>query len=148
MKSTIIILTLIFITVNAHSQQTASDKQQSVSKDYLKKSQNQRKAGFILLGSGVGLIATSIIIPQGEQTYDGICIGYLCDDKYKNDGIKSAFFIAGGVAALSSIPFFIMSGKNRRRANAVSFKMENTWSPYYNGVAYSSFPAASIRLRF
>ena len=64
----------------------------------LKKKQllNQKSAGFILSGAGAGLIIASFLIPKGALE-SGICIGLYCDEKYKNDGIKSAFLIAGTV---------------------------------------------------
>jgi len=77
---------------------------------------------------------------------DGICIGGLCDDKYKNDGVKSTLIIAGGVAALGSIPFFLASRKNQRKATSVSFKMENTIQLYNRNLVCASFPALRVKL--
>src|SRR5688572_11762042 len=110
MRQIIICTMLILVASNLFSQQTA--KSPLPGQDYLEKSKKQKRTGTILLASGAGLIVTSFIIPRGELEEDGMCVGVWCDDKYKNDGIKSAFFIAGGISALGSIPFFIVSGKN------------------------------------
>ena len=116
--------------------------------DYLQKSKKQKKTAMIFLASGAGLIITSVIIPRGALTEDGICVGPYCDDKYKNDGIKSAFFIAGGIAALSSIPLFIMSGKNRKKATSVGFKKENSVHLYNQSLVYTWFPALRVKVNF
>jgi hypothetical protein len=76
-----------------------------------------------LLYSGAALIAASFIIPNGEIVSGGTCIGGLCDTEYQNDNLKTGIFIAGGVAALSSVPFFISSKKNRRKATSVGLNM-------------------------
>jgi hypothetical protein len=47
--------------------------------DYLKKSKNQKKAARILLGGGAALLATGLVIPQGEfEGYD-VCIYIVCE---------------------------------------------------------------------
>ena len=140
----------MLIYASSFSQQTTTSAPKLSSQDYLQKAKKQRKTGYILLGSGGALIITSLVFPRGEQTHDGICIGYFCSDEYKNDGLKSALFITGGVAALSSIPFFITAGKNRRKASAVSFnfKVEDTYNPYYSGVAYTVYPALRVKVGF
>lgn len=133
---------------------TASFAQRSVQKqpltqiDYLKKSKNQKKAGAILLAGGVGLIIIAVIIPRGELVYDGICIGGFCSDKYKNDGIKSAFFIAGGLSALVSIPFFIASSKNKKKAKAASVFINMERAPVLLAavIGNQSFPTLGIKI--
>ena len=140
---------LFFSSFAATSIGQQTNQKQNVTKtDYQAKSKKQKKTALIFLAGGTGLIATSFIIPKGEKQYDGICIGALCDDKYKNDGIKSAFFIAGAVSALGSIPFFISSSKNRKRAKAisVSFKKDNaSFVNFYNKVNIS-YPAISLKI--
>ena len=115
--------------------------------DYLTRSKNQHKAALILLGGGAALIATSFVIPRGDLVHDGICIGAYCSDKYKNDGIKTGFFVAGAVAALSSIPFFIASKKNKRRA-AISFKLERSILPGRQDMISVLYPALRARVSF
>ena len=127
---------------------TSSFSQQNSHQDYLQKSKNQKKAGVILLSGGASLMIISFIIPRGELTYDGTCVGGLCDEKYKNDGIRSAFFIVGAVTALSSIPLFIIAGKNRRKATAVGLKIESTTQPYNQSFVYTSFPVIRVKLSF
>lgn len=145
MRCLLFCVACLCIATSAFTQQTNSER--SLNTDYLAKSKKQKKAALILLGGGIGLIATSLIIPKGDLVYDGICIGAFCNDKYKNDGLKSGLFIAGAVAALGSIPLFIASGKNKRRSS-ISFKMENSVLPYQQDIAYVLYPALSVRFRF
>jgi hypothetical protein len=100
------------------------------------------------LASGGGLLATSFIIPRGELVYDGICVGIFCDDEYKNDGIKSAFLIAGGLTALGSIPFLTASGKNRRRATSVNVTSEHSFRLNSRSIVHTSFPALIVSVLF
>ena len=145
MKKFIIIAILFVFATTSFSQQKIQ-KHVLTQTDYLQKSKKQKKTGSILLAGGAGLIITAFIIPRGKLVYDGICIGAYCSDKYKNDGIKSAFFVAGGISALSSIPLFIISGKNRRKATSVSFKNENSAQLYNQNLVYTSFPALRIKV--
>lgn len=145
MRKVIFSIVFFLFSASLFGQQTNPGRSLS-DQDYLQKSKNQKKTALIFLAGGAGLIITSFIIPKGALKEDGICIGGLCDDKYKNDGIKSTLFIAGGVAALGSIPFFMASKKNQRKATSVSFKMENTIQLYNRNLVSASFPALRVKL--
>src|SRR5687767_14944838 len=106
----IIIYTMLFLFASSSFGQQTIPPLSPTLPEYLEKSKKQKRVANILLASGAVLITTSFIIPRGELVDDGICVGVWCDDKYKNDGIKSAFFIAGGLFALGSIPLYIVSG--------------------------------------
>ena len=148
MKPTITLALLLVLVTTAFSQQLAVSKFAVSQTDYLQKSKQQKKTALIFLLGGGGFIATAAIIPKGEQIYDGICIGAYCSDKYKNDGIKGTLLIAGCVAALSSIPFFIASGKNKKKANASSFfiDMENLPALKLASIKNQSFPVLGLRI--
>ncbi len=70
----IIFSTILFlINTSLFSQQTNSElplTQQA----YLKKSKDQKKVGWILLGSGAALLATGLVIPQGESEGYDVCL--------------------------------------------------------------------------
>lgn len=136
----IVISTLLFlVTMNSFCQQT------NLQPDYLVKSKNQKKAGWILLGGGATLITAAFVIPQGKRTdSDPFC--FYCS--YANDGVKSVFFVAGTLSALASIPLFIASRKNHRRATSVSFKNEKALLLKNQGFVYTSFPAIEVKYNF
>ena len=147
MKKIIILPLLLVFTIVSFSQQIVQ-KQPLTQTDYFKKSKKQKKTGLILLAVGAGLVVTSVVIPNGELTYDGICIGAYCSDKYKNDGIRAAFGLTGLVSMLGSVPFFIASGKNKRSANAVSFsiKRERASLARAKSITNINYPALSLKL--
>jgi len=85
----IIFSTILFlINTSLFSQQTNSElplTQQA----YLKKSKDQKKVGWILLGGGAALLATGFIIPQGESEGYDVCLQLICES-HKNDDLKVA----------------------------------------------------------
>lgn len=135
MKSTFITL-LLLCSITVLSQQPTS-----VNTDYLKKSKNQKKVALIMLGGGATLLLTGIIIPKGELIHSGFL-----DDTYKNDGIKGAFELTGIVSMLGSIPLFIASSKNKKKAAAISFKMETVPEVQQQSFVYHSYPALSFSI--
>ena len=145
MKKIIISTVLLAFATTSFCQQTVQ-KPTMASTDYLQKSKKQKKTATILLAVGAGLIVTAVVIPRGELTYDGICIGAYCSDKYKNDGIRAAFGISGIASMLGSIPFFIASGKNKRRAASVSFKNQTVPQLQKNSFVYKAIPALSFKI--
>jgi hypothetical protein len=127
MKKILVYFLSILLTTASYSQKL-HPAQPLLKEDYLLKSKNQKKVGWILLGGGTGLILTSALIPRGELVRDGICWGlFLCEEEYKNDGIRGIIVVAGGLSILSSIPFFIASGKNKRKAYRTVLNV----SPYF-----------------
>ena len=148
MKRIIIFSLLLAFATTSFCQQTVQ-KHSLTQADYLQKSKKQKKTAMIFLGGGVALIVTSIVIPQGEPTgfqIDPITGGFY--EGHKNDGIKGALVLTGVVSMLGSIPFFIASGKNKRRASKASafFNMEKM--PVLQGTVISnqSFPALGVKI--
>jgi len=143
MKQAVIVLLLASVAVNCFGQQNTPG---SISRpDRLQKSKNQKKAAWILLGGGAALFAIGVIIPQGEEeewTFYG--------PDHKNDGIKAVFCLTGTLSMLGSIPLFIASGKNKRRAASVSANLQMQQSKVIQraGFAKISYPAVAVKLNF
>lgn len=96
MKILIIIVVLSFTVGPTFSQDIDNQTQRTID-EYLQKSKSQKIGGFVLLGVG----ATSFIIAApGNVSFDLLPI----------------LVIGGGAAVLGSIPLFIASGKNKKRA--------------------------------
>jgi hypothetical protein len=104
MKRTIIAILLLFYFIPTFSQTTVAPAPLARA-DYLAKSKRQKTTGFILLGAGVTLIA---ILAPGNTDLDAV-------------GILAP---AAGACILGSIPFFIASGKNKKRAMNASAGIE------------------------
>ncbi len=145
MKKIITCFVLVAFATTSFCQQTVQ-KQTLTQKDYLEKSKKQKKIAWILFGGGVALIATGALIPEGELTGDINWIAWSAE--HKNDGIKGAFILAGGLSMLGSIPFFIASGKNKRRANQGSVFINIERTPVLQGMVFSnqSFPVLGVKI--
>ena len=118
MKKFVFFLTLLLFVVKSFSQTTTNTEHSS--DYYLIKSKNQKKAANILLAGGAVCILTAFLMPKGEEINDGSFFR-----KYKNDGIRGAFGLTGITSMVGSIPFYIISAKNKRKANAATLSFNN-----------------------
>jgi len=118
MKKIIFFTTLLIIATATFSQQT-NPSPVLTKENYLLKSKKQKILARILLGGGAAFAITGMIIPKGEIVHEG----FLGND-YKNDGIKGTFKLAGILSMAGSIPLFIASSKNKKKAASLSFKNE------------------------
>lgn len=126
MKITILHILILAMTFSSFSQQT-NPSQTLTKQDYLKKSKNQKTAAWICLGSGAVLFA---IATPGEVSLD----------------ILPVLVIGGGVLVAGSIPLFIASGKNKRKAMNISFKIQRSPLLQQSSLAYQNIPAVSIKI--
>ena len=126
-KISICIMSLIF-TATSFCQQT-KPLQPLTREEYLTKSKTQKVFGFILLGAGA---TTLIIIRKGNTDLNAV----------------GPLAVVGTLATLGSIPLFIASGRNKRRAMkaSTSLKFEKTQSIQHSGISFHSFPAMSLKI--
>ncbi len=114
MKKVIVILLLsIFATglhITAQISNTPSKTNKLEANALLLKSKKQNTVAWILLGGGIAFYATGLIVYSNE--------------KAKNPSAEldilpkgTAFSALGGSMMIASIPFFLSSGKNKRKAN-------------------------------
>ena len=108
------------------------DKPALTKQDYLKKSKNQKITSFILVGGGIGLWLAGA-------------------SKYMNqtdniDGGGEAAMVIGGVAVLTSIPFFIASSKNKKKAAALSLRLERSPAIQLQNQVYHHYPSVSLSI--
>ena len=117
----IIMFSLLFAFGTTSFCQQTVQKQSLTKEDYLQKSKKQKKIGWILIGSGAAMFIVSEVIPEGELTGE-ISWPCLCEDVHENDDIKGVFILVGAASMLGSIPFFIASGKSKKKAASISLK--------------------------
>lgn len=120
--------------------------QEMSKQDYLDKSRKQKTTGFILAGSGVVLLAVATILSAEDVADTAVsCANLNCSSE---SGIEFGIILAevGGLVALGSIPFFISSGKNARKAAQISFKNEPTYIPKYVGNIPRAIPSLSFSI--
>lgn len=133
MKYTIFLL-VIFILNNQHAvaQDTSSDKKNY----YLNKSKAQKTTGWVFIGAGAAAIITGTIIATSVN-----------EEGDWNDELSTAvtgggFILAGGVSCLVSIPFFVSSSKNKRKAMALASGLQQVPMPA-NGLTIQQ-PAITV----
>ncbi len=127
MKSTFITL-LLLCSITVFSQ-----KPTSVNTDYLKKSKNQKTVAWILVSGG--LLSTAI----GSVQFNN-------GDGTAGNSRNTVFLVTGLAAIGTSIPLFIASSKNKKKATAISFKMETVPEVQQQSFVYHSYPALSFSI--
>lgn len=114
-------------------------KDTSLSKsDYLLKSKNQKTVAWVLLGGGAALFVAGVLI--GSDTEAGEWFG---------DNLEKGAIVAGvgAAAALGSIPFFISSGVNKRRAAELSINSRRILMPDPQTFTVIRQPALTLKVR-
>src|SRR5205809_2357928 len=115
MKKTITFTMLISFAVTSFGQQVPVSTPAPLQTDYLKKSKNQKTWAWILLGSGAALMIGGSIAHFNHVNNDP---GDIPGD-FGYDGATSVAAV-GFLSAIGSIPLFIASSKNKKKAKAAS----------------------------
>jgi hypothetical protein len=139
----ILFLVLVMCCLGCFSQQ-----QMSSPDDYLRKGRKLGTAGWILAGSGVTMVAAGTIIAIHT---DWDALDYDDNSYGRNETIKGAGAIAligtGVIASIGSIPLFIMSASNKRRAASLSVSTQRYETIMQRRTANLSMPAVTLRVR-
>lgn len=130
MKKIKLALLLSLFTMSASAQQTTSSPSLTKS-GYLKKSKKQKTIAFFLAGGGS--IAWLVGVSKYMNQSDNI------------DGGGEAAMIIGGTAALASIPLFIISSKNKKKAMSMSLKNQMLPQLQSSGFVYRSVPSLTLK---
>ncbi len=111
-----------------------------VQTDYLKKSKHQKTAAWIMLIGGT--VTTTIGVAVSLS--GGLDCAFGSPDCNKNQTLADILVISGSAAVLGSIPLFIASSKNKKKAAAISLKIEKATGLQQQGIAYLKYPALSF----
>ncbi len=134
MNKIFLLVAVLVLTVKSFSQ---VEQNAAHSKDYyLQKSKTQKTIGWVLLGAGTATLVGGLIKASGTSNDLGD-IG---------DGVVPALIGLG--ADLASIPFFISSGKNKRRAASVAFNAQPAPLVQQKGWYANAYPAISLKISF
>lgn len=127
MKKIIAFAILLMVSIVSFSQQT-NPSPALTKQDYLQKSKGQKIGAWILLGTGAVIFG---IAAPGNVSLD----------------VLGPLVVVGAVATLASIPLFISSAKNKRKARAatVLFKMEKTTQLQNSSFSTLSVPSLSLK---
>jgi hypothetical protein len=98
------------------STMIASAQEGKYTRDYyLTKSKNQKTMGWIMLAGGTGLVIAGIAVGNGDNNNDPNELDF-------GPNFDAGLWLLGGglVVGAGSIPFFISSANNARRAASIS----------------------------
>ena len=131
--------------------QSTENNVPDVKTDYLDKSKKQKTAAWILLGSGFALSATSVLLaaPKAEEDYRYYAGIFVVEPGPQNSySMKSVLLVAGTVSMLGSIPLFVASGKNKKKAMnmTTNIKMEKATSFQRQSFVQNSYPALAFKI--
>ena len=137
MKKVFVYVLLVAMPMTIFCQKT-NDSVPDIKTHYLVKSKNQKTAAWVLLGGGTALIGIGFLIGDNKNsTFDDAATGALLA------GI-------GVLSTIGSIPLFIASGKNKRKAmkGSTFIKMESILLLQKPSFTQNSYPAFSVSLNF
>jgi len=136
MKKIIFSTMLLIIATSTFSQQT-NPSPTFTKQDYLKKSKHQKIAAKTLFGVG------GVLVMLGSIQFN------FAGSASEVNNSRSTVFLVTGLAAIgASIPLFIASSKNKKKAADVSFRMEKSSQIQQENFVYRSYPALTFRINF
>ena len=149
----IIFYTLLLVIPAASFCQSTPNDLPTVKTDYLKKSKNQKTAAWVLLGGGFALTTTSVVMASSKVTEDYVNVisgVFSSEPAPQNDyTTENILLVTGAAAMLGSIPFFIASKKNKRKAMnmTANIKMENASMLQKQSFVHTSYPAIALKIK-
>ena len=148
-----ILYTLLLIIPAATFCQSVPNDIPVVKTDYLKKSKNQKTTAWVLLGGGFALTTTSIVMASSKITEDYVTViaGVFSSEPVQENNYtaENILLITGTASMLASIPFFIASKKNKRRAidMTANIKMEDAKLIRNQSFVQASYPAITVKIK-
>ena len=131
MKKMIVYLLLLAFICPTYAQ-TKNQHDPLIQEGYLKKSKNQKKAAWGLLGGGALIFTVgSALAFQNPLSSNS------------SDAVMPVFGLG---MAVGSIPLFISSGKNKRRAATLGLQTQPLLLPQQRGMGFSHPPALTVRI--
>jgi hypothetical protein len=147
MKKMIFSTMMLAFAASSFGQQTAPKQNPNWQEsDYYKKSKSQKTVAWVLVGTGAGLFVGGMIahfnyINDGHDPLSGVDGTFTTGEAIAGVGI---------LVASGSIPLFISSAKNKKRAKEGAVFIDMEHAEVLQGTAFSNrpFPALGLRLRF
>lgn len=145
MKS--LFLLLVFLLGSSflgHGQVIESEQKQN----HLEKSQNQKKTGWIMLGVGGAAVVLGGILATSGSSEIANCLGtFNCTGSDGNEWAAGAVLvIAGGLAMVGSVPFFISAGNQKQKAARLTLVTKPIYLPKNTHNGPRSYPAITLTL--
>ena len=137
MKKIIVFVIAVITASNTFSQQTQTDTVKYGTKDYyLQKSKRQKTGALVLLIGGTAMMGVGLLIADGK------------DASFDQAGTGAIIIGLGFLADIGSIPLFIASKKNKKRASkaSVSLKIQDALVVQKQNIMNTRFPAVSFHV--
>jgi len=126
MKEIVLSVTMLLVLINSFAQTTVDSE---AIKKYLDESKRQKTKAWVFLigGTALGVLATS----QIERIEHDPAIGFT--ESFNSGMGWASVGLVGATFVLCSIPLFIHSKKNARRASSISFNNHRILLPSQQG---------------
>lgn len=141
MKKIIIFTMLLILSAASFSQQTNSP-QSLTGTDHLTKSKKQKTAALVMLIGGTVATTVGVAVAVGG----GVDCAYGNPTCGKNHTLATVLAISGSAAILGSIPLFIASGKNKKKAMSLAVSGQPVTWIIVNKLAYKTVPSITLRI--
>ncbi len=135
MKNLALMLLLSFMAISANSQNIS--KSILSKEDYQQKSKNQKNAAWIMLGGGMILTAVGALSIESSSEDDSLGIP---------DGSSVILTLTGVATTLASIPLFISSARNSRKAKSLTLEFKPKFPQ--NNCSITQHNHSTISLKF
>jgi hypothetical protein len=138
MKKIMILTLVLSFAIGSFAQETEVKKQRTET-DYYKKSRNQNTNGWMFTGVGAGIIF-------GTMLAEGFSVVITVGQSKATH--TTPFYVIGSACVATGIVYFIASGRNKRKAKALSAYIDFEGVPVLQGtmITHRSFPVAGIKL--
>lgn len=139
MKS--ILMTAFLISVLSIRLLSPSFSQKMSKQDYFELSRKQKTAGWILLSGG----ATLAVVGSAVM-YENFCV-FSCSDAIESSfNAGAAMAIIGSLSMVASVPIFVSSRNNGKKAAYLSFRNQPLDIPRYTNQPPKSYPVISLSI--
>ena len=145
MKKVIFALLLSSFSLSMAAQETTA-KRSLTKEEYLRKARSQNTIAWFMAGGGFGL-ATAAIVIGISQVPEQIASGIFGVEDETSDS-PDILAYAGTALMVGSVPFFIISGKNKKKAASISTSLiiERRSSVRNASLTQTGYPAISVKL--
>jgi hypothetical protein len=149
--TTLLLLSLLFF--NCISQQT-NPSPSLTKQDYLKKSKKEKTTAWILAGGGLAMSAVTLTIAanQSADATNNFLATLL--SLAENNGttvthdfsVLGVLFYIGAAGTIASIPMFVSSSKDKRKAMSMSFSNQALPQICDNSFVHHAIPSIKLKI--
>lgn len=111
--------------------------------DYLKRSKQQKTAGYILLGGGAGLVLAAVATIKSDGYFGGL----FEENPQTYDNTGSTILGTAGLAAMAgSVICFASAKRNAKKGAAITFGNQRIFLPQYRSLITKMQPALFLKI--